>query len=74
MLWKKDVDRVKKAIYEAQMQADYIIISVHSLTRSAAIQKKPLLNSLKNLHIFVLTAAHMPLSDTAPSYQTVRDL
>ena len=27
---KEDMDRVKKAIYEAQMRADYIIISVHS--------------------------------------------
>ena len=27
---KEDMERVKKAIYEAQMRADYIIISVHS--------------------------------------------
>lgn len=27
---KEDMDRVRKAIYEAQMRADYIIISVHS--------------------------------------------
>ena len=27
---KEDMERVKKAIYEAKMQADYIIISVHS--------------------------------------------
>ena len=27
---EEDMERVKKAIYEAQMQADYIIISVHS--------------------------------------------
>ena len=26
---KKDMDRVEKAIYEAQLQADYIIVSVH---------------------------------------------
>ncbi|MBE7027349.1 MAG: CapA family protein [Ruminococcaceae bacterium] len=27
---QEDVDRVKKAIYEAQMHADYVIISIHS--------------------------------------------
>ena len=27
---KRDMERVEKAIYEAQLQADYVIVSIHS--------------------------------------------
>lgn len=37
----KDIERVKKAIYEAQLQADYIIISVHSHQLSGDAKENP---------------------------------
>ena len=37
----KDLERVKKAIYEAQFQADYIIISVHSHQLSGDKKESP---------------------------------
>ena len=36
-----DMDRVKKAIYEAQLQADYIMISVHSHQLSGSAKESP---------------------------------
>ena len=37
----KDLDRIKKSIYEAQFQADYIIISVHSHQLSGDKKESP---------------------------------
>ena len=37
----EDMERVKKAIYEAQLQADYIIISVHSHQLSGNAKENP---------------------------------
>lgn len=36
-----DLERVKKAIYEAQLQADYIMISVHSHQLSGSAKESP---------------------------------
>ena len=36
-----DLQRVKKAIYEAQLQADYIMISVHSYQLSGSAKESP---------------------------------
>ena len=36
-----DVDRVKRAIYEAQLQADYIIVSIHSHQLSGDAKENP---------------------------------
>ena len=36
-----DVDRVKRAIYEAQLQADYIMISIHSHQLSGDAKENP---------------------------------
>lgn len=38
---KEDTERVLKAIYEAQMQADYILISVHSHELSGTSKENP---------------------------------
>jgi len=38
---RTDIERVKKAIYEAQLQADYIIISVHSHELSGDAKENP---------------------------------
>ena len=38
---KTDMERVKKAIYEAQLQADYIMISVHSHQLSGSAKESP---------------------------------
>jgi len=37
----EDVERIKKSIYEAQMQADYIIISIHSHAVSGTKKENP---------------------------------
>lgn len=37
----EDLERVKRAIYEAQVQADYIIVSVHSHEVSGTIKEEP---------------------------------
>ena len=36
-----DIDRVKKAIFEAQLQADYVIVSVHSHQLSGDAKENP---------------------------------
>ena len=38
---KEDTERVLKAIYEAQMQADYILVSVHSHELSGKLKENP---------------------------------
>lgn len=38
---EKDIQRVEKAIYEAQLQADYIIVSVHSHQISGDAKENP---------------------------------
>lgn len=38
---RTDMERVKKAIYEAQLQADYIMISVHSHQLSGSAKESP---------------------------------
>lgn len=38
---REDMERVKKAIYEAQLQADYIMISVHSHQLSGSEKESP---------------------------------
>ena len=38
---EEDMDRVKKAIYEAQMNADYIIISIHSHEVGGTAKENP---------------------------------
>ena len=44
---KADMERVKKAIYEAQLQADYIVISIHSHEIDGA-KKEDVPNFLRN--------------------------
>ena len=38
---KEDTDRVMKAIFEAQMQADYILVSVHSHELAGSLKENP---------------------------------
>lgn len=40
-LVREDVERVKRAIYEAQLQADYIIVSIHSHQLSGDKKENP---------------------------------
>ncbi len=40
-LVREDVERVKRAIYEAQLQADYIMISIHSHQLSGDAKENP---------------------------------
>ncbi len=38
---KEDLDRIKKAIFEAKLQADYIIVSIHSHQLSGSAKETP---------------------------------
>jgi len=53
-----DVERVKKAIYEAQLQADYIIVSVHSHQISGDRKESPSEFLQKFAHTCIDSGAH----------------
>jgi len=52
---KADLDRIEKAIYEAKLQADYIILSVHSHQISGDAKENPA-DFLKELAHFAIDA------------------
>ncbi len=54
----EDIDRVKKAIYEAQMHADYIIISVHSHEVGGTTKETPAPFLEEFAHICIDSGAH----------------
>lgn len=55
---KDDVERVKKAIYEAQMKADYILVSVHSHQLSGSSKENPGEFLVKFAHQCIDAGAH----------------
>ncbi len=55
---EKDLNRVKKAIYEAELQADYIIISVHSHQLSGTNKENPAEFLQEFAHTLIDAGAH----------------
>ena len=53
-----DIDRVKKAIYEAQLQADYIMVSVHSHQVSGDAKENPAQFLKDFAHMCIDSGAH----------------
>ncbi len=56
---KEDMERIKKAIYEAQMQADYILISIHSHELSGDSKENPSDFLQEFAHNCIDAGAHM---------------
>ena len=54
----QDLERVKKAIYEAQLQADYIVISVHSHDQNAGDPMEPTPYLEEFVHFCIDNGAH----------------
>ena len=56
---KEDMERIKKSIYEAQMQADYIIISIHSHELSGDAKENPADFLREFAHTCIDAGAHL---------------
>lgn len=56
---KEDMDRVIRAIYDAQMQADYIMVSIHSHELSGDAKENPADFLQEFSHICIDSGAHM---------------
>ena len=54
----RDIERVKKAIFEAQLQADYIMISVHSHQISGTAKESPSQFLIDFAHTCIDAGAH----------------
>ncbi len=55
---KRDIERVKKAIFEAKLQADYIMISVHSHQISGTEKESPSKFLVDSAHTCIDAGAH----------------
>ena len=56
---KEDMERIKRSIYEAQMQADYIIVSIHSHELSGDAKENPADFLQEFAHTCIDAGAHL---------------